>query len=170
MDLTGKEIVENGIITGPVSEGNIAQHGVDLNIKSVRRIASNDGAILKEKTLLPKYEEVTPTKVKFDKYGERECFVLKPGMYDISFEQGCNIPKDQRMFLVQRSSIMRNGAIVNSSMFDAGFKTDEIGTFICVFETLTIEVGARVVQAFCEQSNEVMNLYNGQFQKDKQRK
>lgn len=187
-NLTGKEIVEKRIIyqvDGGIPEVNIAQHGVDLNLIKVQSFAKDEftidndpedwfeincGAVLCDKTIVPTYRDI-PTfgHVKPDGAMTR-AWELTPGMYNITFEQGCNIPKDQRLFIVQRSSVMRNGAIINSSMFDAGFCTDNMGTFLCVFSTIIIEEGARVAQAYTEESNVVENLYNGQFQKDVQRK
>lgn len=171
MNLTGKELVEKNIITGPIEENNIAQHGCDLNLIKVERIDNYaPGVVLIDKTLLPKYIEQPIVEIDFKgDVGKRKCWQLPPGQYNITFAQGCKIPKDQRMFIVQRSSVMRNGAILNSSIFDAGFETKNIGTFLSVLEPITIEVGARVAQAYCDVSNDVENLYNGQWQADKWR-
>lgn len=184
MNLTGKQLVELGIITGPIEEENIAQHGVDLNLCGVRRIAGSGFIPAEGKTILSKYEEVEPHKIGLWSSGmigpevTREdnevknilVWQLEPGVYDITLVQGCNIPNNQKLELIQRSSLLRNGALIVSSLFDAGFKTQNIGTVIHVRVPIQIQVGARVCQAYCTSSNEVQNLYNGQFQNDSQRK
>ena len=166
MNLTGKEIVEKGIVTNVFSPECIAQHGVDLQLIKVQRVTSGGFIPESGKTILADRETIEP--IYLDKYNTL-CWRLEVGTYDITFKQGCKIPPDQRMQLIQRSSLLRNGALLVSSLFDAGFETENIGTVLFISETLTIEVGARVAQAYTTSSNEVQNLYNGQFQKDSQR-
>ena len=55
-----------------------------------------------------------------------------------------------------------------NNCFDAGFETDNIGTFMMLNHPINIEVGARVAQMYNHVSDPVENLYNGQFQKDAQ--
>lgn len=168
MNLTGKQLVEQGIITGDIREENIAQHGVDLNLIEVRRISGPGFIPLEGKTKLAFRSFVEKEEINVD--GQTVIgWKLTPGAYDITFEQGCDIPNNQRLQIVQRSSLLRNGAILRSSMFDSGFKTNSIGTVIYLSEELWIQEGARVAQIYATSSNTVENLYNGQFQGDKQR-
>ena len=90
----------------------------------------------------------------------------------VDFIEGCNIPKNKMGRIVQRSSVARCGAWIYSSIFDAGFHTDSMGTFMEVFHTITIEKNARVAQFYCYDCTDVNeeDLYNGQYQNDKQRK
>lgn len=161
MNLTGKQLVDRGIITGPIEEDNIAQHGVDLNLIKVERIDGNGYIPAKGKT---KLASRTPMELIDGKYWH-----LTPGTYDITLAQGCNIPPDQSMQIVQRSSLLRNGTVLRSSLFDAGFYTDNIGTVFIVTVPITIEYNARVAQIVSSVSNTVDNLYDGQWQNDKQR-
>ena len=85
--------------------------------------------------------------------------------------QGCNIPEDVTLLIRQRSSLLRNGASLHSSVFDPGFATDSIGTVLTVTTQLRIEQGARICQIYGHE-NEPVNkedLYNGQWQNDSQR-
>lgn len=176
MNLTGKQLVEKGIIfQNPYSvpEENIAQHGVDCNLIGVRRVEGNGLIPATGKTKLGNYTQIPTTKIDIIEEGssERTAYVwnLEPGVYDITLAQGCKIPKNQRLELVQRSSLLRNGAMIVSSLFDAGFETENMGTVMHVRAAISIEVNARVCQAYCSVSNDVENLYDGQFQKDSQR-
>lgn len=158
--LNGKELVSKNIITKVPLE-NIQQHGIDLNVIDIIRLHGN-GVVSKErKTVLGESERQSP----IDGYWH-----LQPGTYEVVFEQGCNIPSDQMLLIRQRSSMLRNGTILHSSVFDAGFKTDNMGTVMIVTIPIYIEVGARIAQIYNHQCTEVENLYNGQWQNDKQRK
>jgi deoxycytidine triphosphate deaminase len=180
VNLTGKQLVEQGIITGQIDPENIQQVGVDLNLIKVERIVYDQktlGFVPKSgKTLLAKRESVELQQVKIqEKDGsvtEKTAWVLQPGSYDITLKQGCVIPSNQRLRIVQRSSLLRNGAVLSSSMFDPGFSTSNIGTVLLVSVPLIIEFEARVAQAYTSVVNEVekKNLYNGQWQSDNQRK
>ena len=66
---------------------------------------------------------------------------------------------------------MRNGALIQSSIFDPGFKTDNVGTYMFVNNPIFIEENARVAQMYFHDCTVVGEdkLYNGQFQNDKQR-
>lgn len=163
-NLTGKELVEKGIITGPIGEDNVQQHGVDLNLRIVQRVVGGGVIPLEGKTILASRSEIRPIEIDKKLYWQ-----LDSGVYDITFDQGCKIPEDQLLLIRQRSSLLRNGTMLHSSVFDAGFETEQIGTVMHVRVPIAIEVGARIAQIYAHESNIVENLYNGQFQGDKQR-
>lgn len=162
MKLTANQILEKGIITGKLSTENIAQVGIDLNVKDIKNISSG-GCIPKEgKTILPR-----TTSIELFHDGERDPFwQLSPGMYEIVLEQGCNIPPDCSMDLYPRSSLARVGGGIVSPKWDPGFKTEQMTSFMILHKTVKIEKGARLVQACVFQNDPVQKeqLYNGQFQ------
>jgi deoxycytidine triphosphate deaminase len=160
--LNSNELIARGIITGPITEDNIAQHGIDLNVIQISRIEKGVGFIpAKGKTELPLYEKLQLTRL-----GRWE---LSPGIYDVVFAQGCNIPEDQMLLIRQRSSLLRCGAFICSNVYDAGFKTDNLGTMLNVVYPISIEYNARIAQIYNHQATPVDNLYDGQWQNDKQR-
>lgn len=177
MNLTGKQLAEQGIITN-VKEENISQHGIDLNVIKIEKLSGQGFIPTVGKTKLVQYEEVELTSIVIGEQTFNESrfpievggWELAPGAYNVTFEQGCIIPADKMLLIRQRSSLLRNGVILHSSVFDAGFKTDRIGTIIVVINPITIEYGARIAQIYAHQWNEVENLYNGQYQNDAQRK
>jgi len=161
--LNAKELVARGIITGPITQDNIAQHGIDLNVIQISRISDSEGFIpAKGKTRIPTYQEV-PFVV------DAPFWFLEPGMYDVMFAQGCDIPSDQMLLIRQRSSLLRCGAFICSNVYDAGFKTSNLGTMITVMHPITIEYNARIAQIYNHQATPVDNLYDGQWQNDSQR-
>lgn len=169
-NLNGKQIVEQGIITKVDNQECIQQVGVDLEIIAISEILGA-GIIPKDgKTRLGQYipqQLVDCPNPNDDK--TTKGWYLQPGVYDITLKQGCKIPADQRLQILQRSSLLRNGVLLASSMFDSGFETDNIGTVIHVRVPIYIHFEARVAQAYTTAVNEVENLYDGQWQKDSQR-
>lgn len=171
MQLTGRQIIQEGIITGYCEEG-IQQAGVDLRLMQVNALVGG-GYVPKEgKTRLPEYIPKWTNGSRAIWNGEElVAWFLMPGYYGIILEEGCKMPNNRAMTFVQRSSLLRCGAIIRSSQFDPGFETEHMGTFMQVFHPITIEKGARVCQTLVIETAEVAaeDLYQGQWQGDKQR-
>jgi deoxycytidine triphosphate deaminase len=171
--LNAEQILEQGLIKTELSKGKPAQVGYDLSAKSINVIGKdpysskpNIGMVLKDKTILNNY---TPMETK--NVDGVEGWILHPGAYDITFNEGCKIAANRVGMIRQRSSLLRNGAIIASSIFDPGFETDNMGTIMIVTATIFIEQDARVGQMYFHECDGVAeeNLYNGQWQNDKQR-
>jgi len=174
--LNAKQIVDEGLLLLEYTKGKPAQVGYDLSLKAVQRIGisvegmanatysdNKIGKVLKDKTELTTYTSIDP--INLD--GARG-WLLYEGVYDITFNEGCNIPDNRVAFIKQRSSLYRNGAIINSPVFDPGFKTDNMGTLLYVHETIFIEQDARVAQIYFHECVSA-EMYDGQWQGDKQR-
>jgi deoxycytidine triphosphate deaminase len=174
--LNAKQIIDEGLLLLEHTKGKPAQVGYDLSLKAVQRVGtsmantpyniSKDGKIgkvLKDKTELTTYTSVDPIKLDGVKG-----WLLYEGVYDITFNEGCKIPDNRVAFIKQRSSLYRNGAIINSPVFDPGFETEFMGTLLYIHETIFIEQDARVAQIYFHECISA-EKYNGQWQGDKQR-
>ena len=173
--LNVKQILEEELLKLDETKGKPAQVGYDLSLKSVNKVGSSRvvggtfnkdakiGKVLKDKTELTTY--IPLDTIQLD---GAEGWLLYEGVYDITFWEGCNIPDNRVAFIKQRSSLYRNGAIINSPVFDPGFKTDNMGTLLYVHETIFIEKDARVAQIYFHEC-ESAEKYDGQWQNDKQR-
>ena len=159
--LNAKEILEEGLIILDEAQGKPAQVGYDLSIKSISKLKGG-GKIYKDKTVVNDLEEIAYN-------GFDNGWWIDPGTYDVMCNEGCDIPANRTAMVRQRSSLLRNGAIIASSIFDPGFKTNNIGTVMIVTERIFIEKNARIAQMYFHENNEG-ELYDGQFQNDKQRK
>jgi deoxycytidine triphosphate deaminase len=172
--LNCEQILEQGLVKITNSKGKPAQVGYDLSAKSINKIGDANtsnpkpaiGMVLKDKTILNNYTPVPLTKI-----DSVEGWLLYSGAYDITFHEGCKIAANRVGMIRQRSSLLRNGAIIASSIFDPGFETENMGTIMIVTATIFIEKNARVGQMYFHECDEVAeeNLYNGQFAYDKQR-
>ena len=159
--LNAKEIEKENLIVLDNAMGKFAQVGYDLSIKSISKLKGG-GKVLKDKTVVNDLEEVLYN-------GFDNGWWLDPGTYDVTCNEGCDIAANRTAMVRQRSSLLRNGAIIASSIFDPGFKTSNIGTVMIVTERIFIEKNARIAQMYFHENNEG-ELYDGQFQNDKQRK
>ena len=172
--LNAEQIIEKGLLKLENSKGKAAQIGYDLSVKEIK-LLSGLGYVKKDSTSLPEYRVVELSKIKtinektFEPV-ETERWYLNPGYYEVTFWEGCKIPNNLVGLIRQRSSMLRSGALLHSSVFDPGFETEEMGSFIAVFHPIFIEKDARIAQIYFHECEPVASTYNGQFQNDKQRK
>ena len=169
--LNAKQIIDEGLLKLERSQGKPAQVGFDLTLKQVNEIGVRSnltpslkiGKVLKDKTELTNY-----TPYALMNLDGVSGWLLYEGVYDITFNEGCKLPNNRVAFIKQRSSLYRNGTIINSPVFDPGFETEFMGTLMYVHKTLFIEENARVAQIYFHEC-EAAELYDGQWQGDKQR-
>lgn len=170
--LNAQQILNKGLLKLEHSKGKPAQIGYDLSLKAVNKIGykgtpdSKIGKVLANKTELATYAPIETRNV-----DGINGWLLYEGVYDITFYEGCTIPNNYVGLIRQRSSMLRNGTVLHSSVFDPGFETEFMGTVMVVNETIFIEEGARVAQIYFHECEPVEdeNLYNGQWQGDIQR-
>jgi deoxycytidine triphosphate deaminase len=171
--LNAQEIIEKGLLKLEHSQGKPAQIGYDLSLKQVNQIGNKRdlagyriGKVLKDKTQLTNY-----TPIGLMNLDGVNGWLLHEGVYDITFNEGCKIPSNYVGLIRQRSSMLRNGTVLHSSVFDPGFETEFMGTVMVVNETIFIEENARVAQIYFHECTPVSDdaLYNGQWMGDKQR-
>jgi deoxycytidine triphosphate deaminase len=166
--LNVKQILDEGLLKLERTQGKPAQVGYDLSLKAVNKIGvkvvdGKIGKVLKDKTQLTTYKPYEMINLE-GAHG----WLLYEGVYDITFNEGCKLPANRVAFIKQRSSLYRNGTIINSPVFDPGFETEFMGTLMYVHETIFIEENARVAQIYFHEC-EAAELYDGQWQGDKQR-
>ena len=166
--LNAQQILDEGLLKLERTHGKPAQVGYDLSLKQVNKIGvkvvdGKIGKVLKDKTQLTTY-----TPYPLINLEGAHGWLLYEGVYDITFNEGCKLPANRVAFIKQRSSLYRNGITINSPVFDPGFETEFMGTLMYVHETIFIEENARVAQIYFHEC-EAAELYDGQWQGDKQR-
>lgn len=166
---TAQEILDKGIVfldqevkdQFGITEG-AAQMGVDLHSISIHRVIGT-GFIPKEgKTVVAETELVEP--IARPELNGRKVWMLSPGDYEVGLAEGCNIPLNGAGEIRHRSSLRRNGATLISPLWDPGFHTERMATFMHCNLPITIEVGARVGQMVIYQSAKEARAYMGQYQ------
>lgn len=190
--LNSEQILERNVLKLEHSKGKPAQIGYDLSVKEIKRVGpnmvssmryQNPGQVLVKETKLTDYHHINLSPVltnedviEIDDEGNESTgpqimgYFLDSGYYEVTFWEGCNIPNNLVGLIRQRSSMLRNGALLHSSVFDPGFGTEFMGSFIAVFCPIFIEQDARIAQIYFHECEPVVKGYDGQFQNDKQRK
>ena len=154
--------VEQMLVTN--GKGKKAQVGYDLTVIDIKSIRG--GMLFADKTVLESYDEVKLSTVEKSEGDEREVWILTPGIYSVTFEQGCKLDDKTTAFIRQRSSILRMGGTVTSGVYDPGFEVDQRGGVMTLTKTVVLEKGARLAQIIMFE-NYSAELYDGQWQKDK---
>jgi len=181
--LNGRQIVDEGIVTflsqdEELREKQIQQVGVDLRVLSIEQAR---GPLVVPHDHHPHCEKAMPIvsalPVDDDAWGY-QYYDLAPGWYHVTFEEGCNIPDNLWLQIRQRSTFLRAGTLLCSSVFDPGFVTRRMGTVFHVFKPgiTRVYIGARFAQAVVHHVNPVAHedLYGSEqkgssYQNDKQR-
>lgn len=159
MLLTAQQILDQGIVI-PSEYSKPAQVGIDLSLASVHK-CSVGSVVFQDKTHI---DPTGFTEVQTDYINGKECWVLEPGTYSITFNEGCKIPANAAAFIIHRSSLYRTGTSITSPVWDPGFETQQMGTVMIVNVKLTVEKNARVAQMIVHTTAGNAELYDGQFQ------
>lgn len=174
--LTSKQIIEKNIIflTDKAKKNYLvnnlspAQVGIDLHIVSVSKLITNTKDIghIYSDYVKDKKTKITKTEVCIPYQDKNNIFTwtLEKGVYEIGFAEGCNFDSKTFGKIVHRSSLYRNGVEINSPIWDPGFHTDEMGTFMIVHNPIKIDLYSRVAQIIVFETNEEAEKYEGQYQ------
>lgn len=157
--LTAKQILDQGIVI-PSPYSKPAQVGIDLSLASVHKCVAGS-SVYQDKTYIDPtgfFEEKTYM------VDGKECWMLEPGTYAITFNEGCKIPANAAAFIIHRSSLYRTGTSITSPVWDPGFETEKMGTVMIVNVKLIVERNARVAQMIVHETKEDAELYQGQWQ------
>lgn len=146
------------------SNESLQQYSIDLRLMKVERLKGK-GHIKSNTTLTPTYVEVgfdLATKLEH----QQESWVLEKGFYKLTFLEGVKLPNNVCLQITHRSSLLRNGSIITSGLYDPNFYCDNVGAFMQVNNQITIDKHARVATIKGFFGNEVSEdyLYNGQWQ------
>ena len=162
MNKNSKYIYTEKIID-PFGTAKPAQVGVDLTIAKIEVIEGS--AIFDTDSKLDK-NSIRYTEADSYTEGDQKYYILKPNTnYAIEFEQGLKQLNDNEWgFIVQRSSLLRTGCHIISSIWDPGFQTSQMGTTLLTGNIpVCIPVGCRVAQLLIF-DNEPTELYCGTWQ------
>lgn len=175
--LTAKQIIEKNIIfltdeaknQYSINKLSPAQVGIDLHIVSCSKLISDNRDIghIYSDSVKDKKTKITKTSVCIpvsDKENNTSTWILDKGVYEIGFAEGCNFDSKTFGKIVHRSSLYRNGVEINSPIWDPGFHTNEMGTFMIVHNPIRIDLFARVAQIIVFETSEEAEKYDGQYQ------
>lgn len=148
---------------GTVDSTQVQPNGVDLRLDAVFEFGGSgsitkDGKHIAEREALP---ETTVESGVADSDG-RTGYHLEPGGYVLQYAEQVSIPEEHVGFVLPRSSLMRNGAMLNTAVWDAGYTGRGEG-LLQVHNELTLERGARVAQLVLAAADHE-GTYDGTYQ------
>jgi dUTP pyrophosphatase len=138
----------------PVAAEQVQPNGVDLTLDAVFEPVE-PGHIGTEGKTIAERREIEPD-------GEPPTYHLDPGGYVARYAETVRIPTDHVGFIYPRSSLMRNGAMVNTAVWDAGYEGRGEG-LLQVTHPIEIDRGARVAQLVLARAD-ASGTYDGSYQ------
>lgn len=151
MIISPKRIVQEGIVTDIENlTEQIQQNGIDLTLRTIEYILSEDAKLTKTERYLPQREPMIPS--------DEGIIFLTPWIYDITFNEYVKIPNGMCAQIVQRSTLNRTWNFITAGVYDAGFE-NRIGAILHVEQDIWIQIWARLAQIVFFQAEEG-DLYN----------
>lgn len=145
---------------GAVDSEQVQPNGVDLRLDAILGFETS-GAITRDGKRIGERESLEPTTLAAgdaDATGYR----LDPGDYVLQYEERVSIPEGHVGFVLPRSSLMRNGAMIHTAVWDAGYTGRGEG-LLQVGHELELERGARVAQLVLAAADHE-GTYDGSYQ------
>jgi deoxycytidine triphosphate deaminase len=119
----------------PVADDAVQPNGVDLTLAAVLEPRERGRIARDGKRVADRRERAA----------EDGTHVLPPGTYVVQYAETVAVPEGHAGFVLPRSSLMRNGATVNTAVWDAGYEGRGEG-LLQVGHELELERGARIAQ------------------------
>jgi len=139
----------------------IQSNGVELTLKEVYQFDRRygPGAVSFENR---KRKVVEMRLIPFD---EKGWVTLKRGAYKVVFNEIVHIPNDLFAIARPRSTLLRNGATVETAVWDSGYSGRSESLLVVYNDSgLLVERNARLIQLVFFRISEVTNPYIGRYQ------
>lgn len=140
-----------------VEPAQIQPNGVDLTVDSILE-PIDAGRIGRDEKTVGDRQPVAPSEVT----DSGDTYYLPPGAYIAQYDETVRIPDGHIGFIYPRSSLMRNGCMLNTAVWDAGYEGRGEG-LLTVHHDIEIERGARIGQLVLAAANHA-GTYDGTYQ------
>ncbi|AWB27214.1 deoxyuridine 5'-triphosphate nucleotidohydrolase [Halococcoides cellulosivorans] len=141
---------------GDLTDEQVQPNGVDLRIEGVFE-PDEPGRIGVDGKHVAERREIEPRET-----DGRAVYHLDPGGYVVTYEDRIAIPDEHVGLLLPRSSLLRNGATLETAVWDAGYEGRGEGLLIA-HHPIEIERGARIGQLIVAEA-EHSGTYDGSYQ------
>ncbi len=138
----------------PVAAEQVQPNGVDLTVDAILE-PSERGRIGTGGKRVADRDALDPDP-------DAEAYVLRPGGYIARYGERIRIPEGHVGFVYPRSSLMRNGSMLHTAVWDAGYEGRGEG-LLAVHRPIEIEPGARIAQLVFAEANHD-GTYDGSYQ------
>jgi dUTP pyrophosphatase len=138
----------------PVAPEQIQPNGVDLTVDAIFETRER-GRIGRDGKRIGDRAALAPD-------ADADAYVLPAGGYVAEYGETIRIPEGYVGFVYPRSSLMRNGCMLHTAVWDAGYEGRGEGLLV-VHHDVEIEPGARIAQlVFAEAAHD--GTYDGSYQ------
>lgn len=137
-----------------VSDEQVQPNGVDLTVESVFE-QTGTGRIDQDGKSIGERRELDPS-------GDDTTYRLSPGGYIARYGETISIPEGHVGFVLPRSSLMRNSAMLHTAVWDAGYTGRGEG-LLEVNHELELQRDARIAQIVLSRA-EHEGSYEGSYQ------
>ena len=141
----------------PLSTPQVQPNGVDLTLENVAR-PIDAGRIGRDGKTVGERQDVPPSEVT----EEGETYYLPPGGYIVRYGERVQVPDGHVGFVYPRSSLLRNGCMLHTAVWDAGYEGQGAGLLV-VHHDIEIERGARIGQFVLAEADHD-DTYDGTYQ------
>jgi dUTP pyrophosphatase len=138
----------------PVRREQVQPNGVDLTLDAVLEQTSA-GRIAREGETIGDRQSLETT-------GDPPTYGLEPGGYVLQYAETVAVPEGHVGFIYPRSSLMRNGCMLNTAVWDAGYEGRGEG-LLEVHHPIELETGARIAQFVLAEADHE-ETYDGSYQ------
>ncbi|MFB6070377.1 MAG: deoxyuridine 5'-triphosphate nucleotidohydrolase [Halanaeroarchaeum sp.] len=140
-----------------VDEEQVQPNGVDLTLEWILE-QREPGYVATDGVAIGERQSVSPD----ERGDDRETYYLRPGGYILQYAETVVIPEGHVGFVLPRSSLMRNSAMLNTAVWDAGYRGRGEG-LLQVHHDVELERGARVAQLVLAAADHEKR-YDGNYQ------
>ncbi len=142
----------------PTTGAQIQPNGVDLTLDAIFE-PLEPGRITRNDTEIGKRQRVTS-----EERGRKvpETYYLSSGGYVVRYDEVVEIPDGHVGFLYPRSSLLRNGCMLDTAVWDAGYEGRGEG-LLEVHHDIELERGARIAQLVLAKADHE-GTYEGSYQ------
>lgn len=134
-------------------------NGVDLRLAEATRLDGGKLIMIGGEKFEPDFSVTEEDFVQ----PEDRVFSFEPGYYVVRYAETLEIPMGHVGFVYPRSTLMRNGLMLFSAVWDAGYEGQGVGG-LAVFNEAEIQKGTRIGQIVMARAEDSSGEYDGQYQ------
>ena len=155
---SGEWVAENVIADGVVSK-QVQPAGVDLTLSELYDISElSTFELLGDDRVHRNRDEVSMVR-----HGDQTMYEVDEGWYLARYNEVVDIPDNVVGFVWPRSTLMRNGVMVTSAVWDPGYKGQGFGGLYTPGRTL-LGNGERIAQIVFMEVRNSTGTYDGEYQ------
>lgn len=141
----------------PIDDAQIQPNGVDLTLAAIEQ-PIDAGRIGRTDKTVGDRQDIAPSELT----DEGATYYLAPGAYVVRYTETVHIPEGHVGYIYPRSTLLRNGCMLHTAVWDAGYEGQGTGLLI-VHHDVEIEREARIGQLVLAEADH-SETYDGSYQ------